>query len=137
MSEIESLFARPARTPENAPYWDACNERRLLLKRCRACGEVHFHPRAHCPFCFSAETEWVEASGKGSIYSFTVMRRAAVPYVLAYVELEEGVSMMTHIVDADPDVLEIGRPVGLDFRAAEGGQLVPVFVPTASAHDGS
>jgi hypothetical protein len=119
----------PQVTPETRPYWEATAEGRLLIKRCTACGKPHFYPRAHCPFCGSAATEWVQASGRGVIYSYSVMRRAQVPYAIAYVTLEEGVTMMTSIVDADLDALRIGRPVTVAFHPTDGGPPVPVFRP--------
>ena len=90
---------------------------------------MHHYPRAICPFCFSDKTEWSEASGKGTIYTYSVMRRAPVPYAIAYVTLDEGPTMMTNIVDCDLDKLEVrpegegglqadrGRPAGADVHA--------------------
>ena len=66
---------------------------RLAIKRCAACGQVHHYPRARCPFCGSDRTEWRDATGRGTIYSYSVMRRVPVPYALAYVTLEEGVTI--------------------------------------------
>ena len=83
----ERKIAIPKPDPETKPFWDAAARGTLLLKRCRACGKAHYFPRPLCPFCMSEETEWIEASGKGEIYSFSVMRRAAPPYAIAYVTL--------------------------------------------------
>ncbi len=102
---------------------------KLLVKRCRDCGEHHHYPRDGCPFCGSLNTEWRQARGQGTIYSFSVMRRAEVPYVVAYVTLDEGPSMMTNIVDADADALCIGQRVAVRFQPSEGGPPLPVFVP--------
>jgi len=119
----------PQTNPENKPFWDAAGEGRLLVKRCRACGEAHHYPRALCPFCFSDDTEWQEASGRGTIYSYSVMRRAPVPYAIAYVTLEEGPTMMTNLVDCDFDALRIGQPVKVVFTPTEGGAPMPMFTP--------
>ena len=80
-----------------------------------------------CPFCFSDETEWREAAGTGTIYSFSVMRRAEMPYAIAYVTLAEGPTMMSNIVDCDLDAIRIGQRVRLVFKPAENGQPVPMF----------
>jgi uncharacterized OB-fold protein len=126
---VERKITAPQPNPETQAFWDAAAEGRLLLKKCRACGEVHWYPRAVCPFCFSADTEWADASGKGAIYSYSVMRRAPVPYAIAYVTLDEGVTMMTNIVDCDLDAIRIGQPVRVVFRPSEGGPPVPMFTP--------
>ena len=97
----ERKISAPAVNLETQPFWDATAEGKLLYKKCTACGEPHFYPRTHCPFCFSDKTEWVEASGQGTIYTYSVMRRAAIPYAIAYVTLAEGPTMMTNIVDCD------------------------------------
>ncbi|MCZ2441280.1 MAG: Zn-ribbon domain-containing OB-fold protein [Rubrivivax sp.] len=122
-------MAAPTVTPETRPFWEAAAEGRLLVKRCDDCGEHHHYPRAACPFCGSERTQWRQASGQGTIYSFSVMRRAEVPYVVAYVTLEEGPTMMTNIVDADADAVRIGQPVKLKFSPSEDGPPLPVFTP--------
>jgi hypothetical protein len=126
----ERKIPSPFVTPENKPFWDAAAQGRLLLKRCRDCGQPHYYPRALCPFCFSDNTEWVDARGTGEIYSYSVMRRGApVPYTLAYVTLDEGVSMLTNLVDCDFDALAIGQRVKVVFKPSEDGAPVPVFTP--------
>ncbi|HQP67423.1 MAG TPA: Zn-ribbon domain-containing OB-fold protein [Quisquiliibacterium sp.] len=121
----------PLPNPENQPYWDAAKEGKLLVKRCKDCGEFHFYPRAICPFCFSDQTEWVESKGTGSIYSYSVMRRGVpVPFAIAYVTLDEGITMLTNMADGtDLDGLSIGQKVKVAFKAAEDGSAVPVFTP--------
>ena len=122
-------IAAPPINSETQAFWDAAGQGKLLYKKCAACGEPHFYPRDHCPFCFSDKTEWVETSGHGTIYTYSVMRRAPVPYAIAYVTLAEGPTMMTNIVDCDLDSIRIGQPVRLVFRASEGGPPVPMFTP--------
>ena len=95
----------------------------------RAAARLHHYPRAICPFCFSDKTEWIEASGKGTIYSYSVMRRAPVPYAIAYVTLDEGLTMMTNIVDCDLDKLKCGQAVKVVFKPTDGGPPVPMFTP--------
>ena len=119
----------PAINPENKPFFDAARKGRLLIKRCLACDERHYYPRAHCPFCGSARTDWIESRGRGVIYSFSVMRRVAEPYAIAYVTLDEGVSMLTNLVDCDFGQLKIAAPVRVVFRSAAGGEAIPMFTP--------
>ena len=134
MSTTGRTYANPDINLETAQYWQAANEGKLLLKRCRACSRTHFYPRAVCPGCLSSDTEWHEASGKGTIYSYSIMRRAPVPYAIAYVTLEEGVTMMSNIVECDLDSVAIGQEVEVVFGKTEGGQGLPLFRPVASTH---
>lgn len=125
----ERTYPDPAINLETEPYWAAAKDGKLLIKKCKACGEPHFYPRSLCPHCGSTDVDWQETSGKGTIYSYSVMRRAPVPYAIAYVTLAEGVTMMTNIVDADLDALAVGQAVEVAFRQTEGGEALPVFKP--------
>ena len=118
----------PPLTPESEPFYKAAGEGRFLIRRCTACGKPHWYPRAVCPFC-CGETAWEEASGKGVIYSYSVMRRLDPPFAIAYVTLAEGPTMMTSLVDCDFDALRIGQAVSLVFKPSEGGPPVPCFTP--------
>jgi uncharacterized protein len=117
----------PPVNPESKPFFEAAREGKLLVGKCSACKELHYYPRAVCPFCSGDKIQWVEAKGKGTLYSYSVMRRVAEPYAIAYVTLEEGVTMLTNMVDCDLDRLRIGDPVHLVFKAAEGGEMIPMF----------
>ena len=128
MADERTILA-PAPFPETLPYWQAASDGRLLLKLCTACGAHHFYPRSLCPFCFSDKTEWRDATGEGTIYSFSVMRRAQPPYAIAYVRLAEGPTMMTNVVDCDLDAIRIGQKVRVVFKAADNGQAVAMFTP--------
>lgn len=125
----ERSYPDPSITMESETYWQAANEGKLLVKKCDDCGEVHFFPRAICPNCLSGDTSWQQATGKGRIYSYSVMRRTDPTYAIAYVTLEEGVTMLTNIVDADFDALAVDMPVEVAFRKSENGQSLPVFRP--------
>jgi len=114
---------------ENQPFFDAAADGRLTLKHCEDCGRFHHYPRAICPHCFSDKTTWKDSAGNGTIYSFSVMRRVPQPYALAYVTLDEGLTLMTNVVDADLDALAIGQRVKVAFRKTDGDVTVPVFVP--------
>jgi uncharacterized OB-fold protein len=123
----ERTIPAPPVNPEVQPFFDAAAQGKLVLKRCTACGQRHHYPRAICPFCFSDKTEWTDASGRGTIYSYSVMRRVPAPYALAYVTLDEGVTVMTNIVDCDLDKIRIGQKVKVVFKPTEGGPPVPTF----------
>jgi uncharacterized OB-fold protein len=122
-------MAAPPMSPENAAFWEAAKAGNFLLRKCNDCGRPHWYPRVLCPFCMSERTEWVAASGKGRIYSYSIMRRAPVPYAIAYVTLAEGPVMMTNIVECDFEALRIGQEVTLCFVPSEGGPPVPCFRP--------
>lgn len=113
--------------PEIQPFWTALGEGRFLIKHCRGCGRAHWYPRAICPHCASADTEWREASGRGAVYSYSVMRQAKEPFAIAYVTLEEGPTMMTNIVDSDLEAIRIGKPVEIAIRRQPEGEALPLF----------
>lgn len=112
----------PTPTPTSQPFWDATKEHRLIIQRSRKTGRRVFYPRLVSPFGPDDELEWVEASGRGIVYSFTVARRPTAPqwsedcpYVIAIVELEEGGHVTTNIVECDPESVRIGMPVSVAF----------------------
>ena len=129
MAGQERKIPAPEANPETRPFWEAAAQGRLLIGKCKACDKPHYYPRALCPFCGSDATEFVQAGGGGSVYSYSVMRRVPVPYALAYVTLDEGVTMMTNIVDCDLDAIRIGQRVRVVFKPTEGGPPVPMFSP--------
>jgi uncharacterized OB-fold protein len=129
MAYQDRTIAAPVVNPEGLAYWDAAATGKLLVKQCTACGQYHHYPRALCPHCFSEKTEWREARGTGTIYTYSVMRRAAPPYAMAYVTLDEGVTMMTNIVDCDFDAIRVGQKVKVVFKPSDGGPPVPMFAP--------
>jgi len=133
MAGQERRIPAPEPNPETRSFWEAAAQGRLLIGKCRSCGKPHFYPRAMCPLCGSAETEMVQASGRGTVYSYSVMRRVPVPYALAYVRLDEDVTMMSNIVDCDLDTIRIGQRVQVIFKPSEGGPPVPMFAPAGPA----
>ncbi|HTW89019.1 MAG TPA: Zn-ribbon domain-containing OB-fold protein [Candidatus Binataceae bacterium] len=107
---------------ENRPWWEALKRHLLYLQRCRDCGALRYYPRALCSECLSKRTEWIRSNGAGKVYTFTITYqnstpgfRDALPYVLAYVELDEGLKMLTNIVDCRPEEIRIGMPVAVVF----------------------
>ena len=120
----------PAVNPENKAFFDAAANGKLVLKFCNACREFHHYPRSLCPHCFSENTEWRDAKGTGTIYTYSVLRRGVpVPYCIAYVTLDEGVTLITNIVDCDLDALAIGQRVKVVFRDTGEGCAIPYFTP--------
>ena len=119
----------PRVLPEAMPFWEAAKEGRLLVKRCADCGEAHYYPRDICPHCLSANTAWLESAGKAVIYSYSTMGKDEARYMLAYVTLDEGVTMLTNLVDCDPAALAIGQRVQVAFKPSDGGYPVAMFTP--------
>ncbi|MEU5209625.1 OB-fold domain-containing protein [Streptomyces sp. NPDC020742] len=136
-------FDVPEVDPFTRPYWDAAAEGRLLLRRCRAegCGAAHHYPREFCPRCWSEDVVWEPATGRATLYTWSVVHRNdlppfgdRVPYVAAVVDLAEGPRMMTEVVDCAAAELWIGMPLVVCFRELAAGPAgrqpaVPVFRP--------
>lgn len=114
--------------PEIAPFFQGLQSRTLKIRRCLECGQPHYYPRALCPDCFG-DTEWMTCSGQGEIYSFSVMRRAQPMYVVAYVRLQEGVTMLTNIVTDNIEGLHIGMPVRVIFSGPNVPKNGVAFTP--------
>tara|TARA_R110002167_G_scaffold59894_5_gene169655 strand:- start:1439 stop:1831 length:393 start_codon:yes stop_codon:yes gene_type:complete len=122
-------YPAPSTNVENERYYQAAAEGKLLIGKCKACNEVHHYPRAICPACMSTDVDWVPVSGKGTVYSFSVMRRAPVPYAIAYIRLDEGVTVITNIVDCELDEIAVGQAMQLTFGETEDGHKLPLFTP--------
>ncbi|MDP3668811.1 MAG: Zn-ribbon domain-containing OB-fold protein [Telluria sp.] len=127
MTTSNRKISAPRPHPETEHFWQAASDGLLLLKKCEACGQVHHYPRAICPYCLSDRTQWIEASGKGQVYSYSTMGKEDAAYTLAFVTLDEGVTMLTNLVDCDPKELSIGASVKVVFKPSEGGPAVPMF----------
>ena len=126
----------PTVSGETKPYWDLCRQGQLLIQKCDKCDEYQFYPRGICANCWSGDIKWVRSSGKGTVWTFTVtyQNRTAgfvdeIPYVLALVELEEGVRMFTNIVECEPSAVTIGMPVEVTFVKATDQITIPYFKP--------
>jgi len=137
----DPVYGPPAIDWESRAYWEGAGRGELVLQRCRACGVVQHRPRGFCVSCLDGEIEHFVASGRGSVYTYSIVHqnqmpkfRNALPYVVAYVELEEGPQLLTNLVGCDPETITIGMPVRVDFvptpDEATGDALgVPRFVP--------
>ncbi|MFN8036708.1 MAG: Zn-ribbon domain-containing OB-fold protein [Acidimicrobiia bacterium] len=133
-------FDLPNPDLESRPYWDAARDGRLLIQRCDACGEAIFYPRPFCPRCWSDRVQWIEASGRATLYTYSIVHRndlppfpERVPYVTAVVDLEEGPRMLTNVVDCAFDDLRIGMALEVTFRPISSDFTLPVFRPARDA----
>lgn len=108
------------------PFWEGLAERKLRIQHCKTCEQFTFYPRALCSHCHSTSLEWVDASGRGSIYSYTVVRRPLqiykdeAPYVVALVDLVEGVRMLLRVEDMTPETAGAGAEVVITFVDVQG-----------------
>ena len=125
----------PAVVPETESFWAATGRGKLVLPECAACATIIWYPKGICPECGSLDIGWVEASGEGEVYTFTVSRRGegayrdAGPFVLAYVELDEGPRVMTNIVGCSPESVRIGLRVRAVFDDTGQGSALVRFAP--------
>jgi uncharacterized OB-fold protein len=133
-SDREPGLPLPQATAETAAYWEAARGGKLVIQRCRACNHRQFYPRAFCTSCLSDEIEWMEASGLGTIYSYTVCRIAAnsafeprLPLPVAMIDLDEGVRMLANIVDADIDRIAVRARVAVCFERVDETCTLPQF----------
>ncbi|HJU28046.1 MAG TPA: Zn-ribbon domain-containing OB-fold protein [Candidatus Binataceae bacterium] len=132
MSEYIKPLPKPTAT--SRPFWDAAKRHQLQLQRCAGCKAFIYYPRDRCPNCFSERLEWTPVSGRGKLYSYTVVRRASTrsfadkPYVLAIVELDEGARMTTNI-EAPPESVKVGMPVSVYFDDVTPDRTLVKFKP--------
>ena len=129
MSPSERTIPATAGQPRDQALLGRGRRRQAAGQALHRVRRAHHYPRAICPFCGSDRTEWTEASGRGTVYSYSVFRRAPMPYAIAYVTLAEGPTMMTNIVDCNLDTIRIGQAVRVVFKPTEDGPPVPMFAP--------
>jgi uncharacterized OB-fold protein len=125
-----SLFQQDS---ETRPYWEGLAQSELRIQRCDACSRAVFYPRSICPHCHADQLSWIVASGRGTIYSYTVAHQAfgmfadETPFIVAIIELEEGVRMMSRIIDAPRERVAIGLPVQVTFETVGENITLPYF----------
>jgi len=124
----------PSPTPDTQPYWDGLDEHRLRLQRCADCGKVRHYPRPVCDACWSMHADWVDASGTGTVHSWTITHYAFhpglkgdLPYILLTVDLPEGVRMNARARGIAAADLRLGMPVRVAFETVKDGLTLPVF----------
>jgi len=126
----------PVVNPWAKPFWDAAAQERLSIQKCPDCGKYIFYPRLACPDCFCDTLDWVDCSGRGTVYTFTVVENNApsafvgdIPFVVAVVRLEEGVQMLTNVVDCDPGDVHCEMEVEVTFERLDQDFTLPKFKP--------
>jgi uncharacterized protein len=128
-------------TPEAKPYWDALNERKLMLPKCGECGHTFFYPRIQCPACHSRSVGWVQASGRGRLHAFGIAYqtfnkayKVPPPYVLAMIELEEGPRVLSNLINVTPDpkTIKCDMPVEVVFHKLTDEITLPLFQPAGA-----
>ncbi len=124
----------PVPNADNAGFWDACRAGELRLQRCTGCGTFRHHPRPICPSCGSLDYEWARASGRGTVHTFTIVHRPTlpafeddIPYNVVAVRLDEGVFMVSNLVDCPNDQIAIGMPVEVVFERVSDEVTLPRF----------
>lgn len=135
-----SIIPTPPQAPWTAPFWKAAQEGVLLIQQCPSCIHHIFYPRRHCPYCGAPKVNWVQASGRGTVYSFTVVENNApsafleqMPFIIAIIQLEEGVRMMSALVACDPADARCEMPVEVTFERVSGELSLPKFKPAGAA----
>jgi uncharacterized protein len=139
--DLERPLPNPM-TPECKPYWDGAREGKLMIPKCRACGKPFMYPRVACPFCSSRDIGWVQATGRGKLFSFEIAHqilnkafKVKTPVVLAMVELEEGPRILSNLVGIEPDPKKIrcDMPVEVCFEKLTDQVSLPMFRPVGGA----
>jgi uncharacterized OB-fold protein len=136
MSATEK-FLPPDDLPQfHLPFWEALRRHEFRVQKCRDCGALRFVPAEICASCGCQEAEWVRVSGRGTVYTFTVVHRgptpayqADAPYVIAHVTLDEGPRVIGNVVGCDPRTVEIGMPVQIAFDDVSEDWTLFRFVP--------
>ena len=122
--------------PDTRPFWEATKQHELRYQVCNDCGSVVFYPRRHCPHCMSMNLSWKVSRGEGAIYTYTIIRqighpafRELAPYVVAWIDLEEGFRMVSNVVGVDVDDVHIGQRVRVTWEDQDDGVSLPLFTP--------
>jgi hypothetical protein len=118
----------------NRPFWDGANEGRLRMQRCERCRHIRYPIQPHCPKCLATDTEWIDLSGKGEVFSKIVYQRAFhpafaddVPYNVVLIQLQEGPRMFSNVVGSPTDEITVGAAVSVVFEEAADGVAIPRF----------
>ena len=126
----------PTPSPWSRPFWEGCKKRELLIQHCKDCGANIFYPKLYCPSCLSPNIEWIKASGRGKVYTFTVVHNYPptafaedIPYVVAVVKLEEGVQLMSNIIGCEPEQVKCDMEVEVVFDDVTDEFTFPKFKP--------
>ena len=138
MNRKEVLRPRPVVTRDTQFYWDALKEKKLLIQRCTDCNELRHPPLPSCPHCWSFNRDSVQASGRGTLFTYTVIHKPLVPpfdepNTVAVVLLEEGTKLVVELAAGEEGPLEIGMPVEIDYLECDPDLTLPIFRPAKEA----
>lgn len=121
--------------PDTEPFWEATKDHELKYQVCDDCGGIVWHPRRHCTHCTSLNLSWKTSKGEGTVYTYSIVRqnyhpafRERIPYVIAWIDLDEGFRMLSNVVDVDPESVSVGQRVRVRWDDQEGLSL-PEFTP--------
>jgi len=127
---------RPELSRDTRGYWEALKNHQLVVQRCLECKEYRHHPRPMCPECHSLEFEWAPVCGRGTVYTYAIVTHPLhphwtdeVPYNVVLVELEEGIRIVSNLVDCPNESIEIGMPVTVVFEDVSDEISLPLFKP--------
>lgn len=138
MTAHDQAYLKPIPVQDglSAPFWEAANDGRLVVQHCKGCDRFQHYPRPHCTHCGSFDVEWLPASGRADVHTFTVTHRNdapgfadELPYVFAILELAEGVRMPGNVVDIDPAEVRVGMQVEVCFDRATDEIAIPQWRP--------
>lgn len=138
MSEmLNPLRPVPEADPDSAPFWEGVNQGKLLVQQCSSCTHHRFPPGEICPHCLSREADWAEVSGRGRVYSWIVVRHPIpseifadeTPYIVALIDLEEGVRIASNLVEIRPEAVRDGMAVEVIFRRSGNNRQLHAFRP--------
>jgi uncharacterized protein len=138
MTNAKRAVPIPNSYTNTQPFWDGAKQGKLMLQRCNATGKLQWPPRPLSLYTGRNDLSWIEVSGKATLYSWTVTRSAwpghegRVPYVCAYVKLQEGVRMLVNLINCDPEQLQIGMDLHLVWDELDEGVPYPAFTPVAT-----
>lgn len=136
MAQTVSAKPLPNKTKLNTPFWEGTKQGELRLQCCKECGHIWFPPSTHCPNCLSRSYEWTPVSGRGKVWSWIVMHQRyfkgfeeEIPYVVAFIELEEGPMLMANLVGIEKDAIQCDLPVRVVFEDRTEEMAAPQFTP--------
>ncbi len=141
MTEVGTQHSKPlpAMRELTKEFYDWCRQRELRFQRCISCGAWRHVPREACADCGSLEWEWARSSGRGKVFTWTVVARAMhpafqadVPYAVTVIEMEEGVRLVSTVLDCPPDELRMDMPVEVVFEDATSEVTLPRFRRTST-----
>jgi uncharacterized OB-fold protein len=140
MAELEKPLPRPQDDELTQPFWEAAKRHELIVPRCRPCNRFFWYPRPACPYCLREDWEWTSVTGKGRLHSYTIVHQPQnpafqpdVPYAYAVVQLDEGVRIISNVVDCDTEDLSVDMPLEAVFDDVTDEWTLLKFRPPSTA----